>query len=411
MKITFICHYFFPEIGAPSARIYEMAKHWVRQGHEVHVVTCFPNHPTGIIPEKYKGLRYLKEEIDGIIVHRNFVYATPNKGFIKKTLGHLSFMFSSVLFSLNKIGDTDIVVTSSPTFFSIFSGFHFSKKKKVPFVLEIRDLWPAAIVELGVLKNKFIINFLERMELSFYRKSTRLIMVTNAFKQNLIDRGIDAGKIDVITNGYDEDLYYPREKDLELIKKYNLENKFIVEYVGAHGISQALDKIVLVAETLKEEKDIQFVFVGEGAEKEKLVEMVKEKHLTNVLFIDAQPKDMMPRFYSIADICLIPLRNIPLFKTFIPSKMFEIMGCGVPILASLEGEAADILNESKAATVVPPEDVDAIRAAVLHLKNNSELRNQMKINGPAFVKAHYSRESLAKKYIDVLQDAVREYSK
>lgn len=411
MKITFICHYFPPEIGAPSARIYEMAKIWVKEGHEVQVVTCFPNHPTGEIPRKYKGLKYLKEEVDGIIVHRNFVYATPNKGFIKKTIGHISFMLSSVFFSMGKIRKTDIVITSSPTFFSIISGYHFSRRKKVPFILEIRDLWPAAIVELGVLKNKLIINLLEKLELRYYRKSHKLVMVTDAFKQNLINRGIYKNKIEVITNGYDGEIFFPQDKDVELIKKYNLENKFIIEYVGAHGISQALNKIVLVAEQFKNEKDILFVFVGEGAEKEKLQKMREELFLSNILFIDAQAKEMIPKFYNIADVCLIPLKNIPLFKTFIPSKMFEIMGCGIPIVASLEGEAADILNKSQAAIISLPEDIDGIREAIIKLRSDDSLRKELSKNGIKFVKQFYSRESLARKYLELIDQTIKENKK
>jgi glycosyltransferase involved in cell wall biosynthesis len=411
MRITFICHYFPPEIGAPSARIYEMAKRWVKEGHEVKVVTCFPNHPTGTIPKEYKGLKYHKEEMDGITIHRNYVYATPNKGFIKKTIGHISFMISSVLFSLKKIGDTDIVITSSPTFFSIISGYYISKRKKVPFILEIRDLWPAAIVELGVLKNKLIINLLERLELRYYRKSSKLVMVTNAFKLNLIERGIYKDKIEVITNGYEVEMFFPQEKDLELVEKYGLEDKFIVEYVGVHGISQALDKIILVAEQLTDKKDIQFVFIGEGADKEKLQQMVAEKKLLNVLFIDAQPKEKIPRFYNIADICLVPLKNIPLFKTFIPSKMFEIMGCGIPIIASLEGEAADILRQSQAAVIVSPEDITGIKDSIIKLKNDKILRENMSKSGIKFVKQYYSRELLAKKYLLLIEQTIKESKK
>lgn len=411
MNIVIICHYFHPEIGAPSARLYEMAKHWVREGHQVQVVTCFPNHPTGIIPEKYRGKRYIEETVDGIKVHRNFVYATPNKGFLKKTLGHISFMFSSVLFSINKIERPDLIITSSPTFFSIYSGLFFRRVKKVPFVLEIRDLWPAAIVELGVLKNKLIIKILEKIELGFYRKSNSLVMVTNSFKQNLINRGIPEEKIEVLTNGYEEELYFKREEDIELSKEYKIGNKFVVEYVGAHGISQALDKIILVADKLKSYPDIVFLFVGEGAEKDKLQEMTDNLKLNNIIFVDSQPKKEIPRFYSVADVCLISLKKIDLFQTFIPSKMFEIMGCGVPLVASVEGEAAEILKESGAAIVTGCEDVEAIAGAILKLKNSPSLSLEMAKSGMEFVKQRYSRRIIAENYIHVLEKTIKEYKK
>jgi glycosyltransferase involved in cell wall biosynthesis len=404
MKIVVICHYFPPEIGAPSARIYEMARHWVELGNEVHVVTCFPNHPTGIIPDKYKGMKYLHEMMDGIHIHRNYVYATPNKGFMKKTLGHISFMFSSVLISMRKIKKPDVIITSSPTFFSIFSGYWYSLRKRVPFVLEIRDLWPAAMIELGVMKKGAVTNILEKMELFFYRKSKRLIMVTEAFKDNVVNRGIDADKVYVVTNGVNQEMFYPKEKNKSLIDNYGLSGKFVVSYAGAHGISQNLATILKAAKALKEEEDIEFLFIGEGAEKDKLRAAVGEQGITNVRFIDSQPKEMIPDFYSISDVCLIPLKNIQLFKIFIPSKMFEIMACGVPIVASLEGEAADILTESKAALVVHPDNDEEIRQAILKLKNDKELYQQLKANGPIFVGKNYSRKMLAERYLDIISN-------
>lgn len=404
MKIVVICHYFPPEIGAPSARIYEMAKHWVELGNEVHVVTCFPNHPTGIIPDKYNGMKYMHELMDGIQVHRNYVYATPNKGFVKKTLGHISFMFSSVLISMKKIKKPDVIITSSPTFFSIFSGYWYGLMKKAPFVLEIRDLWPAAMIELGVMKEGTITKILEKMELFFYRKCKTLIMVTKSFKDNVVNRGIDGDKVHVITNGVNQDMFYPREKNESLTDNYDLKDKFVISYVGAHGISQNLSTILKVAEALKEEKDIQFLFIGEGAEKDQLKITTSEQNINNVKFIDSQPKEMIPEFYSTSDICLIPLKNIELFRTFIPSKMFEIMACGVPIVASLEGEAADILNESKAALVVQPDNSEEIKKAILKLKNNKELYKKLKENGPAFVEQNYSRKKLAEKYLELISN-------
>lgn len=404
MKITVICHYFPPEIGAPSARIYEMAKHWVDLGNEVHVVTCFPNHPTGIIPDEYKGMKYKYEEMDGIHVHRNYVYATPNKGFIKKTLGHVSFMFSSMIYSMKKIDKPDVIITSSPTFFSMFSGYWYSIRKKADFILEIRDLWPAAMIELGVMKEGFITRILEKMELFFYRKSKKLIMVTESFKKNVVNRGIDEEKVHVITNGVNNELFYPKEKNKELINKYNLQGKFVISYVGAHGISQNLSIILKVAKKLKTYNNVEFLFIGEGAEKDKLKDIVKQEELNNVQFVDAQRKELIPEFYNISDLCLIPLKNIELFKTFIPSKMFEIMACGIPIVASLEGEAADILNDSNAATVVQPDNVDEIASAIEKLINDKEMYNQMKVNGPVFVNKNYSRNMLAKKYLDIINE-------
>jgi glycosyltransferase involved in cell wall biosynthesis len=406
MRIVVVSHYFAPEIGAPSARIYEMAKRWIREGHRVQVITGFPNHPTGIIPERYRGMKYLREEMDGITVHRSYIYATPNKGFIKRTIGHLSFVVSSMIYSMRKVGEIDVVISTSPTFFSMFSGYHLSKKKKVPWILEIRDLWPAAIDALGVLKNKTILKLLEKIELRFYTLCDRIVVVTQSFKQNLISRGVPENKIEVITNGFDEELYMPQPKNQALLQQYELQDKFIVTYIGAHGISHALDKLILVAEKLRKQKDIQFVFVGEGAEKDKLIKMAQEKNLNNILFIDAQPKEHMPDYYNLSDISIVTLKKIPLFKSFIPSKIFEIMGCGIPIIASLEGETADILQKSGAAMIVPPEDVEAITRAIEQIKSDKTLRSQMRKNGSEYVNKYYSRTILSNKYIKIIHKTV-----
>lgn len=407
MKIVVISHYFPPEIGAPSARLYEMSKRWVELGNEVSVVTCFPNHPTGVIPEEYKGVKYKLENMDGIQVHRNYVYATPNKGFIKKTLGHISFMFSSVVFSMKKIDRPDVIITSSPTFFSIFSGYWYSLRKKADFVLEIRDLWPAAMIELGVLKEGLITRVLEKMELFFYRKSNKLIVVTQSFKDNVVNRGINGDKVHVITNGVNQNLFFPKEKNQELLSKYNLQDKFVISYVGAHGISQNLRTILEVAKIFRSYKNIGFILVGEGAEKDKLKQIASEEELSNVQFIDGQPKELISNFYNSSDLCLIPLKKIEIFKTFIPSKMFEIMACGVPIVASLEGEAAQILKSSNAAAVVQPDNPDEIAKVIQELIDDKEKYNQMKISGPKFVEKYYSRDKLAEKYLELIKNAAR----
>lgn len=404
MRIVIICHYFPPEIGAPSARLYEMARYWVNLGNEVHVVTCFPNHPTGIIPDKYKGLKYKHEMMGGIHVHRNYVYATPNKRFIKKTLGHISFMISSIVISMKKIEEPDIILTSSPTFFSMFSGYWYSIYKKSPLLLEIRDLWPAAMIELGVMKKGLITNILEKIELFFYKKSKKLIMVTKSFKDNVISRGINEDKVYVITNGANQELFYPRGKNEFLIDKYDLKDKFIISYIGAHGISQNLSTILEVAKSLMQMRDIKFLFIGDGADKDGLKVITQKQKISNVKFINSQPKELIPEFYSTSDICLVPLKNIELFKTFVPSKIFEMMACGTPIIASLEGEAAKILNDSKAALVVKPDNPEEIKRAILKLKEDKSLYEELKKNGPSFVKQNYSREKLAQQYLDIMSN-------
>jgi glycosyltransferase involved in cell wall biosynthesis len=405
MHILILTHYYPPEIGAPQARLSEMAAAWTDIGHKVTVLTCFPNHPTGTIPPNYLKAykkRRLTETINGVTVERCWVYATPNKGFAKKLLGHISFMVSSVLQKGNLAARCDIILVSSPTFFSVISAWWLGLIYKKPYVFEVRDLWPAIFVELGVLKNRVIINLLERVELFLYRKAALVVPVTSRFRDNIISRGIDAKKVHVITNGVDLSRFSPKPPCLDIIEKHNLSKRFIVMYIGAHGISHSLTKIIDAAKLCEKEKDILFLFVGEGAEKDKIVEYSKKLNSANVMILPGQPKEKMADFYSIMDIGLVPLRNIPLFDTFIPSKMFEIMAMAKPIVASVRGEAAEILNKSGGAIVVEPESVDKIAEAVLKLHNNSESRKKLGDSGREYAISNFDRKLLAGNYAALL---------
>lgn len=406
MTILVICHYFAPEPGAPSARILELARAWTRTGHQVKVITCLPNHPTGIVPAQYRGRLYCREKMDDIEVYRNWVFATPNEGIIRKTFSHLSFMVSSVLFSLFRSGPADVVIVSSPTFFSLFSGYLFSRAKRAPFVVEVRDLWPAAIIELGVLTNRILIRILEALELWIYRVASHVVVVTESFKENLVARGVNEQKVSVITNGADLDRFFPGPKEDSVEQELDCKGKILVLYAGAHGISQDLGTVIRAAEMLMRHEDVLFGFVGEGAEKEQLRQMAVQLGLNNVRFLPAQPKDRMAAFYRTADICLVPLRNVPLFKTFVPSKMFEIMACARPIIASLGGEAAQILRRSGGAIVVPSGDPERLSEAILELVADEERRQRMGSNARRFVAQHYSRSRLAGDYERILLSCV-----
>jgi len=345
--------------------------------------------------------------LDGVEILRNWVFATPNEGVLKKTISHISFMISSVLFSLRRSGSVDVVVVSSPTFFSMFSGYVFSRLKRVPLVVEVRDLWPAAIVELGVLRNRFLIRILEAMELFMYRAAHHVVVVTESFREDLVRRGIPADRITVITNGVDLVQYSDGPKDPLAEQELGCEGKKLVLYIGAHGISQGLETVLEAANILRSRRDIVFGFVGEGAAKAALQERARELKLENVVFLPAQPKERMPLFYRTCDVGLVPLRKIPLFKAFVPSKMFEIMGCARPVVASLEGEAASILQRSGAAIVVPPEDAQRLSDAILTFIDDEPRRIAAGQAGAAFVRRHYSREELANRYLTLLERVVR----
>jgi glycosyltransferase involved in cell wall biosynthesis len=399
-----VTHYFPPEIGAPQARLSEMGRAWVEAGARVTVLTGFPSHPTGVVPEGYRGRWLMEEERDGMRIVRTAVYATPNRGTLKKTLGHLAFMASGFFQGLGKIGSPDVILVSSPTFFSVFTAWALSRVKHRPFVFDVRDLWPGIFVELGVLKNRHIIKTLEMFEVALYRAAARVVTVTDGFSENIADRGIPADKIATITNGVDLDAHVPGPRNNVVRRELDLGDRFVALYIGAHGISHALHRIVEAAERLRDRKDVVFLLVGEGAEKAKVTALQAEKKLENVILLPGQPRERVADFYRAADACLVPLRNVPLFNTFIPSKMFEIMGCARPIIGSVEGEAHRILERSGAALLTEPENAAGIAAAIEELAGDRERAEEMGRKGRVFAAEHYDRNRLAARYLELLRE-------
>ncbi len=398
MRILLLTHHYPPEIGAPQARLSEMAQVWHRDGHEVTVLTCFPNHPTGIVPPEYKGKRFVEEIRDGIPVKRCWVYATPNVGFFKRILNHLSFMITAVLQGHQYAKNADIIVSSSPPFFSVIAAFILSKRYAVPYVFEVRDLWPAIFKELGILKNRLILWVLERLEWMLYMNAALVVPVTDTFAKDLAQRGVPKEKLVVIKNGVNTALFQPRPTPEALKAELGLSGKFIVGYMGAHGISHALLRVIDAAERLQDTPDIHILFVGEGAEKSLLEQAVKDRKLTNVTFIPGQDKAKVPDWYALMDVSLVPLRNIPLFRAFIPSKMFEIMGMHRPIIGMVAGEAAQILTDSGGALVGPPEDVEALIKNIHTFYENPAMREAYATAGETFVKREFNREIIAQTY-------------
>jgi glycosyltransferase involved in cell wall biosynthesis len=405
LRIAIVTHYFWPELGAPSARLLELGRSWVVRGHEVTVVTNFPNHPTGVVPEAYRGRSFEVESKDGLRIVRCRTYATPNRGFLKKTLGHLYFMAQAVLQATPHVRGTDVVVASSPTLFAAVAGLVVSRRLGVPFVLEVRDLWPAIFVDLGVIRNRAAIRLLEQLELFLYRRSAAVVTVTRSFAEDIARRGIERGKLHVVPNGVDLAAFEPGPPDAALRTRLGLDGKFVLLYCGAHGISHALGRLLEAAERLGDDPRFHLLFVGEGAEKDALEERARERALANVTFLPAVPREQVAALYRSAEVCLVPLRAVPLFRGFIPSKMFEILACGRPALASVEGEAAEILRESGAAVVVPPEDVDSLVAAAHRLAADAVLRAELAARGRPYVAANFDRDALGERYLSILGGA------
>ncbi len=402
VDIVYLCQYFVPEPAAPSVRVAELSRAWVQAGHNVTVLTGIPNHPTGIVPEKYRRRLLARERLHGITVLRNWLYATPNRGFAKKTLSHLSFMLSAVLLGLPRLGRVDVLIVSSPTFFSVFSALLISRLRRIPFVFEVRDLWPAVFVDLGVLTSPILIKFLEYWEMFLYRRAARVVTVTESFRRVLIERGLPARKVVTIPNGANVYSFQPGERDNAVRSEHDLTGRFVVSYLGAHGISHGVETVLRAAEILCDRNDITFFLVGDGAMRQRLLALKENLSLENVLMLPAQPKERMPDFYRASDVCLVPLRNVPLFETFVPSKMFEIMACGVPIIGAVRGEAREILVRSGAARLVAPENAQELARAIEWMQAHPQERSQMGAAGRDFVCAHYDRVALAGQYAELL---------
>ena len=393
-------------MGAPAVRTYELAKEWVKAGNSVLVNTAFPHHPTGIVPPEYQGQRFLREEIDGIQVVRTFVYATANKGFLKRTLSYISFMFSAILCSPFLRFDPQVVVATSPQFFVAIAGYIVSRLRKKPFIFEVRDLWPESIVAVGALRNRLVIKILTKIEHFLYQKAALIVGVAESTRRILRERGIPDSKIIIVPNGIDLGRFIQSDGREKIRKKYGLEDKFVVSYIGTHGMAHALHKVLDVAVLLTGEEEIHFLFVGEGAEKENLIQYKEKLWLRNVTFVGQQDYCTIPMFLQASDVSLVPLRNVPLFSAVLPSKMFEIMAAECPLILSVRGEARGLIAKAEAGVWVKPEDVEQMRDAILQLFQDRDLVKRLGCNGRRFVTANYARDRLAAQYAESLQELV-----
>ena len=398
MRILIVTHYFPPETGAPQARLSGLAAAWASGGDDVTVLTGMPNHPTGVIPLEYRGAIRRRERRGGYRVLRTWLYATPNDGVARKTIGHLSFMVSAVLLGWRASGPADVVVVSSPTFFSVGAGWLLARLKRARLVVEVRDLWPAIFTELGVLTNRRLIALLERLELAAYAAADTVIVVSDGFRANLIGRGVPAGKVHTIRNGVRSGEFDPQARaDPRLRARLGAgPGDCLVLYAGTHGISQGLTSVAAAAAALAGQP-IRFAFVGEGADKQRLRDRVAELGLRNVTLRPGIPHERVPALLAAADICLVPLRDVPLFSSFIPSKLFEYLAAGRPVVGAVAGEAAQILREA-GAQVVPPADSTALARAIDALAADPLRRAAMGRQGRCYVQKYFDRDTLARQY-------------
>ncbi len=402
LNILFLTDNFPPESNAPATRTFEHARHWVRAGHRVTVITGAPNFPEGRLYEGYRNRWYATEAMEGIRVVRVKTYIAANRGFGRRTLDYLSFMVASFVAGLFQ-PRPDVVIGTSPQFFTVCSAWLLAACRRRPFVFELRDLWPESIAAVGAMRPGFWLRRLAGLARFLYRRAAAIVCVTEAFRERLVAMGIAPQKVHVVLGGVETEHFRPQPRDAALAREHGLEGRFVVGFLGTHGLAHGLDAVLDCAVALRDRDDIAFLFVGSGASRARLVARAGELGLPNVRMLPRQPRAEMPRLWSLCDVSLITLRNDPLFATVIPSKIFESMAMGLPILIAVPaGEATRLVEGAGAGIALPPEDPAALARAVRHWAEHPEQRARFAAASAAAA-GHYARGRQAGRMLEVLR--------
>ncbi len=405
MKILYVSQYYPPEMGAPAARVSAFARRWAAMGHEVTVLTTFPNHPTGVIAEGYRGRLRQIEDDHGVRVVRAYLYAAANKGVVKRGLCYISFALSSILQGYGPVGRPDVVIATSPQFLVTLSGWTLSRLKGLPLVLEIRDLWPDSIVAVGAFpEDSWLVRGLSVLERFVYRQADLVVSVTHSFIPLLEERG--ARKVAFVSNGAGPSAFSPRSDRDAIRERFGLGSRFVASFVGTLGMAHGLETILDAAERLRDRDDVLFWLVGEGARRAELESGAKRRGLHNVRFEGQIAREHVPDVLAASDAALVLLRPDPLFTTVLPSKMFEAMAAACPVILGVRGESKALLEESGGGVAIEPGDAKALTDAVTSLAADADARRRMGEAGRAYVTARLSHDALARDYVLALQDLV-----
>ena len=407
MKILFLTDNFPPETNAPATRTYEHAKNWVAAGHEVTILGNVPNFPEGKVFPGYRNGLWQRESMHGIHVVRVWTYVSANEGIFRRSLDYFSFAVSGVVGGLF-LPRPDVIVATSPQIFTALAGCVLAAIRRRPFIFELRDMWPDSIAAVGVVREGPLLRVLRRLEYWLYRRATRIVSVTEAFRRILTANGIPQEKIAVVRNGVTLQTFVPGPKPEELQRRLGLEGKFVAAYVGTIGMAHGLDTLLSAAELLRDRKRLVFVLVGTGAERARLEEEAKRRGIGNVVFAGAVSKEEVTLYWRLCDVALVLLKDVPLFRHVIPSKMFEAMATGRPIILGVRGESEELLAEAGAGIAVPPESPSTLVEALEKMMNNPALCSDMGKAGRKFVEKTFDRERLAGEMLEVLQDAANE---
>jgi len=413
VKILYVSQYFPPEMGAPSARASELARHWQADGHDVTILTGFPNHPTGVVPETYRGkLRRLvvREQYNGANIVRTWLWPLPNRKPHERILNYSSFCISSAITGLF-VARPEVVIATSPQLLVALSGYWLARAKRVPFVFEVRDLWPESLVAVGQGSEGSALNrTLARIAGFLYRHADHVVVVTYAFKDHLISHWrVPQEKISVVENGVETEIFSPTAPEAEHKSELVPVDRFIICYIGTMGMAHGLETLLEAAQNLRDTFPAAlFLLIGEGAEKARIQGLAASRGLDNVRFLDQQRRELIPSFIRAADATLVLLKKTELFKTVIPTKMLEFMSCARPVILGVDGQARSILEAANAGIFIEPENADALAEAIVRLAGDHALRTQLGENGRKHIVQNFSRAQTAKAYTNILKSVVGE---
>jgi hypothetical protein len=409
-RIAYLIQQYAPEVGAGPARAGEMVRRWTAAGAEVTVITAMPNRPEGRIHAAWRGRMFGEEVVDGARILRSWLFARPGGGFATTLLNNVTFAAGAGVHALRRGGRFDVLIASSPPWFPLPIGVMLSRWWKVPLVLELRDLWPDYLAEMGTLRSKSLTRALLATDRRLLARAVRLVTVTEPLKEMLIAKGLDASRIAVISNGVDPDEYYPAIEPAPAPALERREGDFLVGYLGNFGAGQRLDVVLEAAALLAQSLPrARFVLAGDGTEYGRIRKRAEELKLTNLEFLATLPRDRTRAFYNACDACLVPLAPLPVFAHALPTKLFEIMACGRPVLASAGGLVAGVLAETGAGIASEPGNAAALAQSVESLAAMSgDERARMGAAGTEYVSTHFHRGRLAASYLELLREAAAE---
>lgn len=365
------------------------------------MITGVPNHPRGILFEGYENRWHQEERVDGVRVVRTWMYVTPNEGLVRRALSYALFALTAVIASF-RLERPDVVVATSPQLLCGVAGSVVARVKRSPFVLEVRDLWPDSIVQLGQLRARWLIRALEALEKALYRSAAGIVVNSEPFKKHIASRGVPPGRIALIHNGVDPLRFHPRPRDEELLSRYGLEGKFLIAYVGTLGLAHGLETMLAAAAKMREEREVLFLLIGDGADRARLESEVARQKLENVRFLGLRPHTEIPAWIASVDVLLAMLRDLPVFETVIPSKIFEFLAEERPVVVAAKGEIRRLMSGVKAGTIIDPEDTDQLVQAIAWIRTHPEQAAARAHSGGEWVKANFSREDLAAHMVSFL---------